>query len=211
MSGLGEYQTPNGRFNIKAGQMFVIFPHEVTTYKADQQSPWHYCWIGFETTLNLNSILSSYVLTFHEFSSVFTAILDSDHIDNGREYFLCGRIYDLIYILNKQHNNGAKNTDYYVNIALNIIQISYMDELSVEELARRLNIDKAYFSRIFHKRTGKPPWKYIVDFRLDKAAELISTHRLPPGEAAEAVGYNSLSNFSRMFRRRFGVPPSSYI
>ena len=36
------------RWEIGKGQMFILFPGEVTTYYADQEDPWYYCWFGFQ-------------------------------------------------------------------------------------------------------------------------------------------------------------------
>ena len=36
------------RWTIRKGEMFILFPGEVTTYYADREDPWYYCWFGFQ-------------------------------------------------------------------------------------------------------------------------------------------------------------------
>ena len=45
-AGCGTYSLRNREFRLTAGQMFLIYPGEVTLYKADAEDPWSYSWIG---------------------------------------------------------------------------------------------------------------------------------------------------------------------
>lgn len=210
-SGKGVYHVREERFEVGEGQIFVIFPHEVTTYIADSQNPWHYCWIGFESSLDLSKALPSYVLTVPECAHIFNAFLDSGYIVSNREWYICSKLYELLSLLSTQSHSGQNRALQYVRMAQNYIEMNYHQrELRVEKLAENLNLDRSYFSKIFRRYTGKPPQRYIVDFRLDKATELIARRGFAPGEAAQRVGYGDVFIFSRMFRKRFGMPPSAY-
>lgn len=210
VSGKGVYSAPDGDHPVEEGQLFAILPEESTTYTADQRKPWHYIWVGFESALDLSPFFSGYVLDAPECAHLFSGLLESAHIQNGREWFICGKIYELLSLLGEGPVPGRDRASHYVKMAQNYIESNYGRELRVDGLAAELNLDRAYFSKIFKLYTGKPPQRYIVDFRLDRAAELLALRGLSPGEAAQQVGYGDIFNFSRMFRRRFGVPPSSY-
>jgi AraC-like DNA-binding protein len=210
VSGKGTYITPNHSYNVKEGQIFVIFPYEMTTYKADDTDPWHYCWVAFDANVNLTSMLSSYVLDMPECAHIFEAITSSGKIDTGREFYLCGKIFELLSLLSGKGTPCKDNTTGYVQHALNHVHLNYRSKLSVEELAVSLNIDRAYFSRIFRRQTGKTPRQYIVEYRLRKAAELIVYQNLLSSDAAREVGYTDIFHFSKMFKQHFGVPPSMY-
>jgi len=209
-SGHGVYHTPKGDFSPTEGQIFVIYPHEETTYIADSKDPWHYCWVGFESALDLSAILSSYVITASECAHIFRAISDSNYIESGRELYICSKLYELFSLLDRQSNSIQNRTLRYVRMAQNYIKNNYQQELRVDKLAEDLNLDRCYFSKIFRKHTGKSPQRYVVDFRLDMAAGLLIRHDMPPCEVARYVGYTDSANFSRMFRKRFGIPPSAY-
>lgn len=210
VSGKGIYCAPDGEHSVGEGQIFVILPQESTTYTADAKTPWHYIWVGFESAIDLSPFFSSYVMDAPECAHIFSGLLESAHIQNGREWFICGKIYELLSLLGEGAVPEKDRPRHYVRMAQNYIESNYDRELRVDKLAADLNLDRAYFSKIFKRYTGKPPQRYIVDFRLDRAAELLALRGLSPGEVAHQVGYSDIFNFSRMFRRRFGVPPSSY-
>jgi transcriptional regulator GlxA family with amidase domain len=52
--------------------------------------------------------------------------------------------------------------------------------------------------------------KYALDIRLALAHRLLETTGLPVEAIAEAVGFNSQSGFSRLFRNHYGTGPSSF-
>ena len=212
MSGRGVYKAPTKTYEVCAGQIFVIFPGETVTYIADEHDPWQYCWVSFEAALDLSGVLSGHVLTVPECRHIFHALSDCANTAVTREWYICGKIYELLSLLGTQRRFVESRAHRYVCRAQNYIEIHYQDTtLRVDTLAEKLNLDRTYFSKIFHKYTGKPPQGYIVDFRLDRAAELLVHQKLSPGEVAVLVGYGDIFNFSRMFRRRFGVPPSAYL
>ena len=50
LSGKGVYQVGEKRYELQAGQGFLIEPEVLTFYQADKDDPWTYCWIGFGGT-----------------------------------------------------------------------------------------------------------------------------------------------------------------
>ncbi len=216
VSGKGRFTSPRGEYEVKAGQLFVIRPGEVTVYSADLADPWYYCWIGFETSLNMESLLlGEDILHVSDCSHLFEACALADRLEEGREWFICGKLFELLAVLrdraSSQKSDAARYVrTRYVRMAENYIQSQYLEPIRIEYLSRRLNLNRSYFSKIFKEVTGKSPQRYLVDFRLEKAAELLGVHRLSPGEAARQVGYPDLCTFSRMFRSRYGVSPRDY-
>jgi len=211
MSGQGVYKAPTKNYEVQAGQIFVILPNEVVAYEADGRYPWQYSWVCFESSLDLSDIFSRYVITAPECAHIFNALRDCASVATDREWYICGKIYELLSLLEPQRTINESKAHRYVRMTLNFIDVYFQSpELRVSKMAEFLNLDRAYFSKIFRKYTGKSPQQYLVDFRLDRAAEMIVSQGLSPGEVAQRVGYSDIFNFSRMFRRRFGVPPSAY-
>ena len=212
VSGKGIYHTPAESYQLCKNQILVLYPHEATICVADGTDPWHYRWVGFESSIDIAKILNgAHVLTAPECSHIFQAFLNStSHISKSQEYYICGRIFEMLSLLDKESEISQNRIHQYVRRAQNFIELNFQQELRVEMLANSLNLDRAYLSRIFKRYTGKSPQRFIVDFRLDKAAELLAQNGFTPGEVSRYVGYSDISNFSRMFNRRFGVSPSAY-
>lgn len=210
LSGKGVFETPRGMHHVRKGQIFIIRPHEITTYTADAKTPWHYCWVGFNTRLPVSELFAEDILDLPECAHIFLDLAACGEMQEGLEWYVCGKIYGLLSLLRQHCCPAAEGTEQYVRRAQNFIQCNYMKELRVTQIAAFLNLERSYFSHIFKRHTGKAPQEYIVDFRLQKAAEMIISRGMRPGEAARQSGYADIVNFSRMFRRRFGVPPSRY-
>lgn len=82
--------------------------------------------------------------------------------------------------------------------------------LSVEVVCRVLGVSTSYFSTVFKKETGKTFIKYLTEFRMEKAADLLLTKEEKTYMIAEKVGYSDSNYFSYVFKRQFGMPPSKY-
>jgi AraC-like DNA-binding protein len=81
-------------------------------------------------------------------------------------------------------------------------------ELSVEDLAEQAGYSPFHFTRMFTLRIGISPGQYLTALRMGRAKELLLTASDPVIDVATAVGYDSLSSFSRRFRSAVGVPPA---
>lgn len=210
VSGQGMFHTPRGSYPVREGQIFVIHAGETTLYTADTARPWEYIWIGFSSLLAVDDVLNEDVLDAPGCAHLFQELLESDSLQDGKEWYVCGKIFELLAKLQAHRASGGTVTSRYVGMAEDYIRANYSRELKVGALAEALNLDRSYFSTIFKRHTGKAPQQYIVDYRLHKAAELMAVQGLSPGEAARRTGYPDIVNFSRMFRRKFGVAPSRY-
>jgi len=104
-----------------------------------------------------------------------------------------------------QTNDGA--CALYDNVT-SYIQDHYMDDLSVRELAERNGANENRLFYVFKKYAGMGPGDYLVRYRLNRAKELLITGDTTVGEIARSVGYNDPLYFSRIFKQRFGLPPS---
>lgn len=214
VSGHGTFRTENKSSRVGPGEIFVIRPGETTFYQASSEDPWHYIWIGFTLGLPLPEALKSDVVSLPQAGEIFSSVPDLVHRENGREASLCGKLWELFSLLEQEEIPSSarkgKSADAYVNMAKTYMETEYMRNVSVTALARKLNLDRSYFSKLFKESTGKSPQQYLTWLRLKKAAELLREYGKTPGEAAIAVGYSDVFSFSRMFKRHFGISPREY-
>ena len=97
-----------------------------------------------------------------------------------------------------------------VNKVKKYIDEHYMDDLRLEQLSEMVAMTPAAFSRFFHQRTGKSLAEYIIDIRLGHAARMLIDSIKPVSEICYTCGFNTLSNFNRLFRKRKGCSPSEF-
>ncbi|NSW92111.1 MAG: AraC family transcriptional regulator [Firmicutes bacterium] len=102
------------------------------------------------------------------------------------------------------------------NIELRDKVIEYIDKnyndsmLSVEKIADYFSVSPSYLSRFIKDHIGYSITDYIHEVRLQKAKELLKNSEKTVAEIAEEVGYNSLHNFSRVFKRYENITPTEY-
>lgn len=91
--------------------------------------------------------------------------------------------------------------------SLKTIHENYNRNLDIPTLAKQEDMSVASFHTHFKKITSSTPLQYIKKIRLNKAKELITRYNYPVNKTADAIGYESPSQFSRDFKSFFGVPP----
>ena len=92
----------------------------------------------------------------------------------------------------------------------NYIDEHYKDELSLEQLADLVGMTPTAFSRYFKQRTSKNISEYIVDIRLGHAARMLIDTADSVSVICWRTGFNTLSNFNRLFRKRKGCSPTEF-
>ena len=90
------------------------------------------------------------------------------------------------------------------------IAANYMNEVSVEGLARLCHVSVSHFRRLFKQVLGWSPQEYLQIVRLDRACAMLYNCDYSVTEIAASVGYPSPSSFNRQFRRLYRMPPSRW-
>lgn len=98
----------------------------------------------------------------------------------------------------------------YVKQAIDYIRATYTRDLSLDEVADFVGINKCYLSREFHKYTGYPFVAYINRTRCQKAAQLLLDGHLSIHEIGSRCGFENRSYFTKSFRRYMGMTPNEY-
>ncbi len=98
-------------------------------------------------------------------------------------------------------------SDMYIKEISKFIEEHYNEGITVESMAKHLNLSRGYLNKIFKKYTGKSPKEYLTTYRMKKATHLLKTTSIPIGEVGAKVGYPNQLHFSRAFKNFFGVSP----
>ena len=90
------------------------------------------------------------------------------------------------------------------------IEDRHSEPLSLEDVAKEVNISAYYFSRVFRKSIGMTFTEYLARLRVEKVKQLLINPNKRVSEAAFEAGFQSLSQFNRVFLRVAGESPSFY-
>ena len=93
---------------------------------------------------------------------------------------------------------------------LNYIRENYTSNIQLESIAAHTNFSKQYCMRLFKKHMNTTINDYILELRMNHAAYLLRDTYMNVNEAADYLGFSSVSYFSRVFKKYYGVSPSEY-
>ncbi len=102
----------------------------------------------------------------------------------------------------------ASLEDPVVGRALRLMHATPTDDWTVERLAKECAVSRSVLADRFTLAIGLPPMRYLAQWRLQLAADLVRTTALGIAEIGTRVGYDSEAAFSRAFKRQFGVAPA---
>lgn len=108
-------------------------------------------------------------------------------------------------------NQPAARRNPFVDKAIDYIQTHYHDpSLTIEVLSNELHLNYAYLCSVFKRSMDMTINRYIKQYRLEKAKELMNTTQFGIAEVATAVGFQNTNYFSKCFKKNYGISPSDY-
>lgn len=221
LGGDGTFENGETRYDIKAGMLFISSPTTIHTIKATADDPVTYyailIRIGPEEQL-LHHMLeekerhvpyrigTNYRFFFEEIREKgLSSVLD-------RRQSACHQLFSLLFQLDTVFlQNGTRDSDsHHLERALRMMQKNVMGTLTLSDLSKDLKLTNSYFIRLFEKRMHQTPMKYYMKLKIEAASALLSNTDLSVKEVAARLGFASEFHFSRQFKLKTGLAPSSY-
>ena len=142
----------------------------------------------------------------NEFDKYYSTlkVISDDYLDSVESIMRAyvGYIY-LEKMLNAAQSGLAERFIYFA-------ERNYGQDISVDTVARELNVSTSAIFKAVKKQTGVTPSKIIAATRVEKAKQLLSSTNKTVTEIADAVGMHDYNYFSRVFRREIGISPTEY-
>lgn len=91
------------------------------------------------------------------------------------------------------------------------LNTSYQEGLSVEDIARGVNLSSSHLTHLFKTEVGVPPLQFLKSVRMRKAKELMETTFLSVKQVMNRVGVKDKCHFARDFKRVYGLTPRQYM
>ena len=202
-SGKGILYKNGNAYHVKAAECFIINANEEAMYIADSDDPWSYRWIGFDGELSQK--FTELPPVFKASPEIFYEMTNTEHSPWSREYLLAALLFKLyadLFATDIQSNSYVRQIKEYIDF-------NYSKDIKVEDIAKMLNFDRKYLSRIFKKKTGTTIQQYLISRRLYVAKWKIEIG-VSINETAFSCGFNSITNFSKMFKQHYGMSPGKW-
>jgi two-component system response regulator YesN len=106
-----------------------------------------------------------------------------------------------------QRGRGYLNV---IHAAKLYIRQNFHKKISLEDVARSVNHNASYFSRMFSKETGQSFTEYLTGVRVEHAKELLTDSDVPLSEISDLCGFNNQYYFSHTFKKSTGLAPGEW-
>lgn len=225
LGGKGRFHVNGQTYTLKEQDGFLICPNTIVHYEADKEDPWSYCWAGFHGLKaehylkHANLSPGTPVFTcdkMHEIRECFSRMISTKNLGKSKEIILLGLLYEFLGILiessagNGTADNSTSRKESYVKKAVEFIAMNYSRKISVAEIAHHVGIDRSYLYSLCEEYLNASPQKFIINYRMNKACELMINKALTIGDISRSIGYDDPLVFSKVFKKVKGVSPSEY-
>ena len=219
-SGKGVLEAGGRTWTLGAGQGFIIFPDEITTYRADLGQPWAYDWVGYtgdgaaELTRRLGLTPENRIFTCLDAAEA-TEILrdiarDAARLRLGDLAAAGGLLRFLARVDNGQTAEQPPQQRRHYERARWYMDGRYTQPITVEDIADYVGLSRSQLYRVFDAACGMSPKQALTDLRLRHACRLLESTDLTVEEIAASVGLTSAQRLGVVFRTRLGVSPTAY-
>lgn len=109
-----------------------------------------------------------------------------------------------------RHDSSIKNTHDQVINKIKSYTEQDIENASLAEAAKVVHMNVHYLSRYFKEKTGVNYSDYLLEVKMNKAADMLMKPEVKAYEVSEKLGYAHPKNFTRSFKKVFGVTPREY-
>lgn len=223
--GKGFFRADGITHYLEKGQGFLIYPDEVTYYESDGDEPWSYCWAGFQGLKaekyleNANFTRGNPTFNYNKDNYIRDCIqnmISANEFGINREIQQVGWLYLLLSKITESTTESTfKNRDenikeHYVKKAVAFISMNYSENISINQIAHHIGLDRSYFCTIFKECLHISPKEFLINFRINKACELMQKSELSIGDVSRSVGYQDPLQFSKILKKYKGASPREY-
>ena len=220
--GKGSYTCRDKRYELGAGDTFLIYPGASVQYCADGADPWEYVWVGF-SGLDAASYVEQTDFSPEEpvcwgresegIRQRMEAVYASFGTAPWQGLEMTARLYDLLAFLmrtaSRRQSAGSKAPDC-AQLAAEYIINHYEEPISVEGLAAYTSVSHSSLYRRFIKRFQISPKRFLLEYRIERACALLADTGCSIQEVSNSVGFEDPFYFSRAFKDVKGVSPRQY-
>ncbi len=98
----------------------------------------------------------------------------------------------------------------YINEIVKFIDLNHRENISLDDIAKGVGLNKSYMQKIFSKKMGNTLHDYLMQYRVNKAIEIMRSTNLPLIDIGIEVGFQNRQTFTSTFTKFTGYSPSVF-
>ncbi len=222
VGGRGVFTCRGHRYELVAGDTFLIYPNTTIHYCADGESPWEYVWVGF-SGLDAGGYVGQTDFTPEEpvlrggeegeLRALMEAVYQSCGTAPWESLEMTARLYSLLsYLVRTARRKTALKGEApdCAQLAAEYMIHHYEEPITVEGLAAYASVSHSSLYRRFVKRFQISPKRFLLEYRIERACALLESTGCSIQEISNSVGFEDPFYFSRAFKDVKGVSPRQY-
>lgn len=223
LDGEGIFTVENKSFDIKTNDLIIVPPNVYHQELSHDSNPLEYAVLGVEDLLfqieepNQNFIYQNFDRDNEDILYYFHHLLmESENKELGYDT-VCQKLLELLILkiirkmnINLEAHQVILPIKREIRMICHYIDQNYSENLSLENLAQYMKMNKYYMAHEFKKYMHISPIQYLIKRRIKECQSLLKTSSLSVSEISEAVGFSSQSYFSQIFKKEIGMTPLEY-
>lgn len=222
LRGGGEFESEiTGKRRIDPGTLVLVFPHVWHRYRPDKKTGWDEYWVSYAGRQADELVAADFfspsepLLTIGTDERVLEIYLDLLNLARaqpiGFQQLAAAGVQSILAgaLAAHRRRGSSPHDEERVRCAKAYLEENVEGHVSTPALAARLHLSPRHLSRLFHQHTGMSPHEFHLQLKMRRAQQLLGAG-LTVKEVARRLGFDSPFHLSRIFKRRFGVPPSQW-
>ncbi len=212
----------SGKHNIKAGDIFMLFPGVKHSYCPLADTGWQEYWVGFSgehADRLFKNGLFNLEKPVHHMGLNQEIMVDFEQIIRfcrqqppGFQVRLGAMVLQLLAHIHtsKLSSQTTQKDSELVQMARAVMQLHIDEGIEINQIAKELGVGYTYLLGIFRQYTGLTPYKYFLQLRIHRAKDLLENPSLSIKEVSAKMNFENQYYFSRIFKRKTGCAPSQW-
>lgn len=211
ISGKGEFIFQGKKFILDAGDVFCYRAGDLHNFTAFSER-WEFCWFTVDGEASMKTVESFDLTPEIRHSGPCPADIFMQMQKNlitpavSSAYRAGGNAYEIMSLAAAGNYSSSGLLSDFHHLAE---ELSSTGEISVDNIARALNVHRSTLSRKLQKEFNLSPREYLLYLRLRKALGLITYSRKSFKSIAFECGFSSQHYFSRFIRSQTGLSPTA--
>ncbi len=224
LSGKGYLKYGGSEYSLMPNQAVIFDCRNYQYYSTSPDKLWNFKWLHFNGAavkeyyrmLNNNSLS---IVKMNENSRIVEMLDEIYELISSKDMLLdlkiCTILVNIITQMITCKMGPLNDKKYYkhkseIDKVIHFVNSNYDRQISIDDMTNLIFISKYHFLRLFKSYTGLTPYKYLINYRINRSKSLIKETSLSINEISNRVGFTDVNNFIRYFKKLTGTTPLNY-